>query len=504
MKKYLGIIALVLVFAVVFTSCKKPVEGGVSSEESKVVESKEIEVDSEIPDAENYPNTPVKAFPFNAKQTMQYEATYKKYFPDNYKFDFTPTGTDESFVTKVEKDMEAVYALARKVDTEKNSVKAFGAVGDGKTDDTQAFMTALKETKSKIYIPEGEYVITKQIGINGKNIVIYGNNATILLTADVSFIRGVSLNGVLIKGLNIKKTFVDNSVAYGVFITNSSNVVIDNNEVSGLGGRAGFAVGTTTNFIIANNYSHDFSASKIGALADGKEQDSWGIEVNDGSKNGIVRNNTIENLTTEEPNFSARFVQTDGIYSGGRNENILIEKNKITKVGEGIDLGKNKNVILRENTIIDIWVWGIKIGQGSRNCLVEKNYLEECGMAALYCYANMYQNGSQEQAYYRQNVCVNTAKNELKPGSGTDRGIIHFEGNDQTAPDGNEPLAKCINNCAEYNVGLELDSAPAIGYGIKEHETARDNIFRYNYFEGNITIESLSAESKARYINYKK
>jgi hypothetical protein len=59
----------------------------------------------------------------------------------------------------------------------------FGAVGDGKTDDTQAFLNAVAETNSGvIFIPAGTYIITKRITINKSHIVLRGAgpNKTIL------------------------------------------------------------------------------------------------------------------------------------------------------------------------------------------------------------------------------------------------------------------------------------------------------------------------------------
>jgi hypothetical protein len=56
------------------------------------------------------------------------------------------------------------------------SVKDFGAVGDGTTDDTAAFNAALT-TGKPIYIPSGAYVITSELVIPSANIeqVIYGD-----------------------------------------------------------------------------------------------------------------------------------------------------------------------------------------------------------------------------------------------------------------------------------------------------------------------------------------
>ena len=58
-------------------------------------------------------------------------------------------------------------------------VKTFGAKGDGRTDDSDAFIKAIASVKSgAIYIPPGRYKITKIIEITRSGIVLRGAGAT--------------------------------------------------------------------------------------------------------------------------------------------------------------------------------------------------------------------------------------------------------------------------------------------------------------------------------------
>ena len=55
------------------------------------------------------------------------------------------------------------------------SVKSFGATGDGKTDDSAAFLAAIKKTdRGVIFIPAGRYVITKVLRIAKSGLVLKG------------------------------------------------------------------------------------------------------------------------------------------------------------------------------------------------------------------------------------------------------------------------------------------------------------------------------------------
>ncbi len=56
-----------------------------------------------------------------------------------------------------------------------HNVRDFGAIGDGKHDDSDAFLRALLEiSEGVILIPEGRYVITKMLVINKPNVVFLG------------------------------------------------------------------------------------------------------------------------------------------------------------------------------------------------------------------------------------------------------------------------------------------------------------------------------------------
>ena len=58
------------------------------------------------------------------------------------------------------------------------NVKTFGAKGDGKTDDTEAFKKAIEATtKGAILIPEGRYILRNILWIKKSNIVLRGEGA---------------------------------------------------------------------------------------------------------------------------------------------------------------------------------------------------------------------------------------------------------------------------------------------------------------------------------------
>ncbi len=98
----------------------------------------------------------------------------------------TPNPTDEQMLAVNEAVMEnhkpgdVVYPPAARV----RNVKAFGAVGDGKHDDTAAFQLAL-ESAQLVYVPDGTYLITDTLRWTGRQ------TRTVL--------EGQSRDGVVIK-----------------------------------------------------------------------------------------------------------------------------------------------------------------------------------------------------------------------------------------------------------------------------------------------------------------
>jgi hypothetical protein len=79
--------------------------------------------------------------------------------------------TDSSLVTYTPSGTNAVTTTVQAKLRQYVSVKDFGAVGDGTTNDTTAIQNALN-SKSKVYFPTGTYLVTAPLIVNGNQAII--------------------------------------------------------------------------------------------------------------------------------------------------------------------------------------------------------------------------------------------------------------------------------------------------------------------------------------------
>jgi parallel beta-helix repeat protein len=118
------------------------------------------------------------------------------------------------------------------------SIKDFGAVGDGVTDDTSAIQDALATGKD-VFFPDGTYIVT---GLTISNIgqTVYGNGGSSVLKlknfANASVFT-VSANCVTIKNLSIdgnksNQTTTTNANSSGVWTTGVANLTVDGCNIS--------------------------------------------------------------------------------------------------------------------------------------------------------------------------------------------------------------------------------------------------------------------------------
>jgi hypothetical protein len=151
----------------------------------------------------------------------------------------TDVGTaDAGSVTYTQGASGSVQTTVQAKLQESVSVKDFGAVGDGVTDDTAAIQAAIDATGGGLFFPEGTYAVTPVSGqnycllIDAKTIHLYGNNSTIsMATTDVKqALRIRDSNNFVVSGLSFVGSGTNGSDgAQGLLqLYQCDNVVIEN------------------------------------------------------------------------------------------------------------------------------------------------------------------------------------------------------------------------------------------------------------------------------------
>ena len=173
---------------------------------------------------------------------------------------YTFSGLDAGYVSQTgDSALTPVVRTLQSVLDDRVSVKDFGAVGDGNTDDTAAVLRSIQEIyvdnqypgltslRRTVYFPAGTYTITQPLPIppyatlagDGKDNTIITSAGTVLQTTDNNYISGTDIGhdsatlpaSIVISGLALETTFGTNPV---VVIDSASDVTFHNVQFTGV------------------------------------------------------------------------------------------------------------------------------------------------------------------------------------------------------------------------------------------------------------------------------
>ncbi|NJL70312.1 MAG: hypothetical protein HC888_01280 [Candidatus Competibacteraceae bacterium] len=269
------------------------------------------------------------------------------------------------------------------------NVKAFGAVGDGRTDDTSAIQAAYQNT-GLIYFPNGTYLISKPIkapprqgGVPSRRIIQgQSREGTIIKLADKApAFSGDKLVSMIVVSWDIAQAFrnsvrditldtgVDNPAAVGLeyFASNQGavdGVTIRSSDPDKIGKIGLLMKGDNGPLLVANLKVIGFD---LGVMADAnalavlkkielEQQRTLGLHAkNKTFIHGLTSNNVVTAIRTEHP-----FVLIDAELKGGKSDAPAIEYLKdnalirnVTTSGYGNVLQAPKNPVTGSR--IDLW-----------------------------------------------------------------------------------------------------------------------------------------------------
>ena len=229
-------------------------------------------------------------------------------------------------------------------------VKAFGATGDGRTDDTNAFSSALQTLAEHgggtLIVPSGTYVVAdlrigsntaiKGIGVPRPTLVKRSDAATILnlsgelVAGSRQPLRNITVESLILRGRSVEDGFkehIHNLIAIGVtrlivhdvffaafqgdglyigsrldpseHVLHNSDIIVSNNEFSGTNAqnRNGISIIDCSRCIFEHNWFGDITRSKMPGAID--------IEPNRSDE--VIRDIVVRNNTVQHTNGTAAF-----------------------------------------------------------------------------------------------------------------------------------------------------------------------------------------------------
>ena len=293
------------------------------------------------------------------------------------------------------------------------NIRDFGAVGDGRTDDTKAIQAALNSKSKSIVIPSGNYVVSKTLVSNQDDRSIYGSGS---LTANTRLELLIKITGFRNKiSLNVK----GNRQISGAILVAAGAAEITDCIINNLYSAPGKSIAIKANLtgqkegvLISNNI-----IKKVTALGDGVKGNgvgmSRGIVVaadRNMSKEIVISNNQIESILGEEGdaivvrnngygsiykapislynnkiyNFTRRGIKMKA--SGSKIANNYFEnswRDDLPSLNAVIDVVKGDNHYITGNILVNCrFLSQIKVhseGEVLNNFVVTKNYINGIG-----------------------------------------------------------------------------------------------------------------------------
>lgn len=286
---------------------------------------------------------------------------------------YTPAGTGAVATTVQTKLRESV------------SVKDFGAVGDGVTNDTAAIQAAINAAAGKtLYINAGTY-ITRQLNLVSDLTIVFDPSAVLQAavgyTATECVMRLTSISNVVIHGnhANIvmnKAEYTTGEQRHGIRLVTCSNVTINDLHVSDTGGD-GYYIGSAdsasacTNVYLNNCFSDNARRNGLSIVS------GDGVYINGGE---------YSNTNGTSPQFGID-IEANGSGESLKNINIIGVTTKNNALG-GIQVVLEQNGSTTTNNvsinIADCYSYadgaygGIRFANGPTNALAGSVNITDC------------------------------------------------------------------------------------------------------------------------------
>lgn len=255
------------------------------------------------------------------------------------------------------------------------NVKAFGAVGDGVTDDVAAIQAAHAASRVVMY-PKGTYLVSATISITQEGAVAFGSNATIKPSTNLPYLyRSQGPDDVVFDGLTFASDGTGSTTALRIEdngSVQSYRARIENCTFQGW--QTPIRLLGIGDYKVLNNFVSEYSDYGMLCSVNGSRSND----------SGVIAGNTLLVTTPTSSHQAAIYVKgnvdtnveyrmdavvvTNNVIDGGYYSGVRVERSSYSLV--------NNNVI--SNVSGTSVGFAVLFGVGAQNCMAEANTCFDC------------------------------------------------------------------------------------------------------------------------------
>ena len=299
---------------------------------------------------------------------------YEDYYEEDEDLSIEGTEDDDKVIEEIVNKLKIDTSVEHYVDSMYVNVKEHGAVGDGKTDDTEAIQKAINIASNQtVYFPAGTYLVTKPIQIS----------------SDVNMIgaaldKGVGGKTVIKAGADMDSVFSGwNNLSMRMYI---ANFTIDGSANEGKKVEWGMNLWSPRSTKVFNCRVTNITGGGINCASNGGGQlwVTWFVKLQFDNLGGYALRSLLSDSAFSHITVDGGLGIQAYNYGGNCYSNILVKNSKRNGLAIGSpdyiegDVNKNANVTVRNCSFVNCAEYGLFAANYNNSSYSKQSTVSEC------------------------------------------------------------------------------------------------------------------------------